>query len=115
MIQPVHMNKNDFSHQGDVPIYPYNGNLSGEKVQHDGSLILAYGEATGHHHKISVPNIEDMEAVKLPDGGWLLTLKSEATITHQEHLPIKVAPGTYRVGREREKDWFSLATRKVVD
>ncbi len=49
------------------------------------------------------------------DGGYILTLKSEATITHQEHLPIILAPGVYRSGHEREMDWFSLATRRVID
>lgn len=109
------MANQQFLHQGDVPIYPYSGKVEGEKVKHAGSVTLAYGEATGHHHTISVPNIEDMDAVKLPDGGWLLTLRAEGTLLHQEHLPIIVPPGTYRIGREREKDWFSLATRKVVD
>lgn len=109
------MKKRQFKHQGDVPIYPYSGEFKGEKVDHNGSLTLAYGEATGHHHTISVQNINDMEAIKLADGGWLLKLKTEGTLVHQEHLPIKVSPGIYRIGREREKDWFSLAVRKVID
>lgn len=104
-----------FRHQGDVPIYPYSGDVIGEKVQHNGSVTLAYGEATGHHHTVYVPNIDDMEAVKTPDGGWILTLKSEGILKHQEHLPIKIPAGVYRIGREREHDWFQKATRKVVD
>lgn len=104
-----------FRHQGDVPIYPYSGEVTGEQVKHNGSLTLAWGEATGHHHTITVPKIEDMDAVKLPDGGWLLTLRSEGTLVHQEHKPIIVPAGTYRIGHEREKDWFALSVRKVVD
>lgn len=96
-------------------MYPYEGEITGEKVAHNGSLILAWGEATGHNHTITVPNIEDMEAVHLPNGGWLLSLKAEGVVTHQEHHPIKLAPGKYRIGHEREMDWFSLSTRQVID
>src|SRR3990167_7688305 len=109
------MKTNKFRHQGDVPCYPYKGKVEGEKVKHTGSVTLAYGEATGHHHTISVPNLEDMDAVKTADGGWILTLRAEGTIVHQEHKPIVLSPGIYRIGREREKDWFSLITRRVVD
>lgn len=104
-----------FRHQGDVPIYPFSGEIVGEKVTHDGSVTLAYGEATGHHHTIHVPKIDDMDAVKTADGGWILTLRSEGTLRHQEHKPIVIPAGTYRIGREREKDWFALSVRKVVD
>lgn len=104
-----------FKHQGDVPVYPYAGDVTGEIIAHSGSVTLAYGEATGHHHTIYVPNIEDMDAVKTADGGWILTLRTEGVIKHQEHLPITLPAGVYRIGREREHDWFSLATRKVID
>lgn len=103
-----------FKHQGDIPLYPYEGKAAGKVITHNGTFVLALGEATGHHHRIEVADVNDMEIVET-DGGFILTLKKEATITHQEHLPIKLAPGVYRSGHEREKDWFSLSTRKVVD
>lgn len=103
-----------FKHQGDIPLYPHTGKVAGEKIKHDGTFVLALGEATGHHHRIEVVNPEDLEIVKT-EGGYILTLKSEATITHQEHLPITLAPGKYRSGHEREKDWFALSVRRVVD
>lgn len=108
------MNK-QFRHQGDVPIYPYAGEFIGEKIKHNGSLTLALGEATGHHHTIYVPKIEDMDAVKTLDGGWLLTLRTDGVLKHQEHLPVTVPAGTYRIGHEREYDWFSLAVQRVID
>lgn len=106
--------KKQFKHQGDIPLYPFTGKVSGKKLTHDGSFILAYGEATGHNHTISVARPEDLEIVQT-DGGYILTLKSEGVIRHQEHLPIVLPPGKYRSGHEREKDWFSLSTRKVID
>lgn len=107
--------KTQFRHQGDVTIVPFSGKIEGEKVKHNGSLTLAWGEATGHHHTISVPKIDDMEAVRLPDGGWLLTLKAPGTLVHQEHKPIVVPMGTYRIGHEREYDWFATVVRRVID
>lgn len=107
--------KKQFKHQGDVSCYPFKGKITGEKVAHEGRLTLAYGEATGHHHTIHVPKIEDMEAFKLPNGGWILKLRAKGTIKHQEHKEIVLPPGTYRIGRERELDWNSGMVRKVVD
>lgn len=106
--------KEIFKHQGDIPCYPFKGKLTGKKVSHNGSFILALGEATGHNHKITVANPDDLE-IREVEGGFILTLKSEATISHQEHLPIILTPGKYRTGHEREKDWFSLAVRRVID
>ena len=111
------MNKNQFQ-QGDVcyeRIDKLPEGVTPVKRTHEKGHILAAGEATGHHHTITVPKIDDMDAIRTADGGWLLTLRAEGTLVHQEHKPIVVPIGTYRIGHEREKDWFSLAVRKVVD
>ena len=108
--------KQKFVFQGDVPFAPFTGKITGEIIKHSGSVVLALGEQTGHKHVITVPKIDDMEARRLPDGGWILTLKSEGTVTHEEHGQIIVAPGVYRVGKERELDHFANSViRKVVD
>lgn len=106
--------KNTFKHQGDIPCFPFEGKITGEKITHNGSFILALGEATGHNHKIVVDRPADMEIRKV-EGGYILVLKSEAVIEHQEHHSIVLSPGTYRTGHEREFDWFQLVARKVVD
>lgn len=105
-----------FKHQGDIPFAPYKGKVEGELTNHNGSLVLALGEHTGHKHVITVPDITDMEAYKLADGGWILLLKREGTVTHNQHGVITIAPGTYRVGHEREVDHFADSViRKVID
>ena len=101
--------------QGDIPFFPFNGKITGEKFAHKGSVVLALGEKTGHRHVITVPKIDDMEAYKLPDGGWILTLKKEGQLTHNQHGALVIPIGTYRVGKEREFDHFSHSTRRVVD
>lgn len=104
-----------FKHQGDIPFYPFNGKIIGKKVKHTGSVTLALGEHTGHKHVISVLDHNDLEAWKQLDGGWIITLKTEGTLVHNQHGTLTIAPGTYRVGQEREVDWFAEVTRKVID
>lgn len=105
---------NNYAHQGDITFSPFEGTLQGALEKHKGSFVVGYGEATGHHHTVSVAKPEDMEVVKAA-GGYILRLKTEGIVKHQEHKQIRLAPGTYRVGHEREMDWFSMATRRVVD
>ena len=98
---------------GDIPLHPIR-KASGTVIKHSGSFILAEGEATGHHHRITVANPADME-IRQTAAGYVLTLKSEGTLSHEEHGTLTIAPGTYRIGKEREKDWFSLSVRRVID
>lgn len=105
------MNNNNWFHQGDIVFVPFNGKVSGEKQNHPGSFIVGYGEATGHHHKV---HSDDMQVLKT-DKGYILVLGSEGRVTHQEHKDIVLAPGTYAIEHEREKDWFGLVVRRVVD
>jgi hypothetical protein len=61
--------------------------------------ILAYGEVTGHSHRIEAP-----EKAELWENGNELFLKVLETtrIIHEEHKPITLLPGTYRVWKQRE-------------
>lgn len=64
-----------------------------------GRLILARGEATGHHHSFG-----DGEGIELIRVGDELFLKVDAfaSLEHQEHDPIEVEAGMYRVSGQRE-------------
>lgn len=107
--------KNNFKHQGDIPFHPYTGEITGTEVKHTGSIVLALGEHTGHKHTITVVNPNDMQAWKQLEGGWIITLKTDAQLVHNQHGPLVIAPGTYRISQERELDWFEQVTRKVID
>ena len=100
---------------GDINIEKFEGEIKGNKVTHVGKFTLAEGETTGHKHVITVPSVDDMDVFKTEDGGMFLVLRKEGIVTHEEHPPITVAPGTYRIDREREVDHFSKTTRKVID
>jgi hypothetical protein len=64
----------------------------------NGELILARGEATGHHHAI-----RSRSAILMLIGTemFLRCLKREI-LHHEEHGPVPIEPGTYRVIRQRE-------------
>lgn len=68
-----------------------------EKQTH---LVLAEGEITGHSHRIAEPG-----AAELFQAGpelYLRVVASSATLVHQEHGPITLPTGVYRVWRQRE-------------
>ena len=86
--------------QGDVFITRISGKAKGAAVAPEhGRLILARGEATGHHH--SVP--AEVATLTLDEGGLMyLTVAQLTAVEHQEHSPITLEPGTYQVTRQRE-------------
>jgi len=76
----------------------------------NGRLILAFGEATGHHHSIAATDVELMQA----NGIMYLDVKKAMTmLTHQEHAPIPLKRGAYRVVLQRE--YHPAAIRRVQD
>jgi hypothetical protein len=74
----------------------------------DGSAIIAAGEATGHHHRIfgSVTMYRDEAlAREIPAGLYVAHVRVEgpaARLVHEEHAPIALGQGTYRVRRQRQ-------------
>jgi hypothetical protein len=91
--------------QGDVLLVRVGG-VIGPTVsvpRERGRLVLAHGEATGHAHVIA-----DVQAALVTredaDELYLLVYGDQATLEHDEHDPIRLAPGAYRVVRQREYD-----------
>ncbi len=78
--------------------------LDGQRV------ILAYGEVTGHAHAIA-----ETTKAKLWDAGaerYLQVLETTA-LRHEEHAPINLEPGIYRVIQQRE--YSPEEIRRVAD
>lgn len=66
-------------------------------------IILALGEATGHHHALELRDPADWW--KQGDGlteEKFITVNCPARLTHQEHATVELPEGTYRVTRQRE-------------
>src|SRR5262245_42367283 len=80
----------------------------------DGRIVLAYGEATGHAHAIGAHRAALFrEDGSLPGGSMFLRLTEAAELRHEEHAPIALPPGLYRVVRQRE--YAPGAVRSVED
>jgi len=98
--------------QGDVLIIPVRRapkKLTPVQAE-DGRLILARGEVTGHHHSVDA----GVATLSLDEGGVMYLDIDELTeIRHQEHAPIPLAPGKYKVVRQRE--YSPEAIRNVAD
>lgn len=76
-----------------------------------GRIILAHGEATGHHHSI---DMRDADWWKTADEGeQFVEVRKPTQLVHQEHSPVGLAPGKYRVTRQRE--YSPEAIRNVAD
>ena len=97
--------------QGDLLIERVdNVEPSGTTISPDatGALVLAEGEFSGHRHAIferATMFRDDALARDIPTGlyvGHVNVVGGSAVVHHQEHAPITLLEGTYRVRRQRE-------------
>ena len=102
--------------QGDVLLVPVDAIPEAAKpvARDHGRVVLAYGEATGHAHAIS-----SAAATQLHDDiERYLRLTAAATLQHEEHAAIEIAPGSYRIVIQREYVPAPVNTpawRRVID
>lgn len=83
---------------GDVMIEKVNSLPSGlRKARH---TVLAHGEITGHSHRIKEQGSAFLYEA-LTDL-YLHVTAEQATVVHEEHHPIHLSSGYYRVWRQRE-------------
>lgn len=83
-------------------------------IEHNGSFAIALGEHSGHRHLLTVERPQDLTIEKVA-GGYVFVLKSEGRLTHEEHKPLVIAPGTYRSTVQREVEHFSESVNSVQD
>ena|SRR3990167_6405558 len=73
--------------------------------------ILAHGEATGHAHRV----VQDPNVLVRSLAGIMYVHaldRGEAQIVHEEHAPITLPPGNWKVIRQREytpEGWRQVA------
>ncbi len=63
-------------------------------------LVLAEGELTGHSHRVAEP--DSARLYQSHSELYLRVIEDRATLIHQEHGPIALPRGLYRVWRQRE-------------
>lgn len=68
----------------------------------DGRLVLAHGEVTGHAHVIDDERAKLVTAAQAEELYLTVYGDRAVALTHDEHDSIAVAPGAYRVIRQRE-------------
>ena len=78
-------------------------------------FTVAYGEITGHSHKVTVKEKEAQIEMFELEGKTYMKLSGEAELTHQEHKTITLQPGFYIVETEREFSYFDAELKNVVD
>ena len=71
-----------------------------EKV--DSRIILAYGEATGHHHSIKATKKTGFFKAPGDPASYLEIAEALALLEHQEHDTIQLPAGKYRVTIQQE-------------
>lgn len=74
-------------------------------------IVVAEGEATGHHHRIRT------KGARLYKSGrtvYLTVPKGGAKLTHEEHETLTIPEGTYRIDNQREYQ-PQAAPRRVYD
>lgn len=92
-----------------------------DKLEKEPKDTLAYGEVTGHSHKLfrmSDLPVDGAAAFDLrvsPDGFRYLKVAEPVEVRHQEHDPRVIPPGIYRIGIQREYDPYTKLIRQVAD
>ena len=76
-----------------------------------GNLTLAYGEITGHSHRIADPSTA--HSYELDGQLYLEVTAPSAQLIHEEHATIQLAMGIYQVWQQREYSPGEI--RKVYD
>lgn len=102
-----------FYQQGDVKMHVLDSlpkNLNKEKRSKRG-YILAEGEVTGHAHVIDT----EIEFYRDNEGKLFFRTEKEVTVKHEEHRPVTVPPGCYRVGIVQEYDYDEMQARNAFD
>lgn len=84
--------------QGDIFVTTVQ-NIPADATLHP-NCVLAEGEMTGHSHRIDTPGVARLYTH--PTSFYLEITAERATVVHQEHGPITLPRGLYRVWRQRE-------------
>lgn len=90
--------------QGDVLLVPCEAIPGGahEEATDNGRVVLARGEQTGHAHTMMASRVRYFREDGSGSGFISVSGFAPADLTHEEHAPLSIPPGTYRVVQQRE-------------
>lgn len=75
--------------------------------------VLVHGEITGHSHRVEDLREASLFSGRTPDEIYIEVTGDVVRIVHEEHGPVSLPGGLYRVWRQRE--YAPDAIRVVVD
>lgn len=86
----------------------------------NGDVVLAYGEVTGHKHRICRFMDTGALPARLFDVGNMrfLDVSEPTDLVHEEHATVSLQPGIYKVskfGVGTQREYSPEAIRSVVD
>lgn len=91
--------------QGDVLLFPVRKLPKGvTEIAQEGDVILAFGEVTGHAHRIKRDQTEKPSARVFDLGAErYLQIAERVALTHEEHSAIFLEKGVYRQAFQHEE------------
>ncbi len=106
---------NKMLRQGDVLLVPCKEMPVGLSLveAENGRLILARGEATGHHHSLALSNRVALFRDDASGGRLYVRADAPVSLEHQEHTALTIDPGDYEVRIQRTVQ--SGLARRVED
>jgi hypothetical protein len=96
--------------QGDVLIRRISS-LPTQKAAPRANGVLAYGEVTGHAHKVE--DLARAEVLEVGTGLYMRVSDEGVRIVHEEHAPITLPGGNYAI--EIQKEYTPAEIRNVAD
>ncbi len=96
--------------QGDVVIKPIKNVPKNALPLKENAL--AYGEVTGHAHRLHEGQFQIFET---PKKERYLRVVTPSMLRHEEHKQFEVPPGDYKIDIVREYDHFEQLVRQVAD
>lgn len=96
--------------QGDVLIRRIKS-LPAQKAQPRLTGILAYGEVTGHAHRVE--DLTHAEVLEVGKGLFLRVGAEGVRVIHEEHAPVTLPAGNYEI--EIQKEYTPAEIRNVAD
>ena len=109
------MGKLEYLQQGDVLFTKCKELPKTTKINR--SPVIQLGEATGHAHRYEgnarIHEVRNWNNTILVDR--YLEVRKPVWIKHEEHKPLRLLKGVYRIGIVQEYDHFAKVTRIVRD
>jgi len=105
--------------QGDI-FFELVDSIQGTKspvAPESGKYVIARGEKTGHAHVMDVADgVLIRNTPNYPEKSHLfLVVNNKALVQHDEHMPLELDKGIYKVTQQRTFDYKKAQEEKVVD